>query len=145
MDFLTQDELKTHLYEEIANEITRDDDGIIQDAIDTALAEAMGYLSKYDVALILAPVALVNRNKKLLSIVKDIASWHLLRLANPNIELALHRVNYDYAIDWLQRVQKGTIVPDLPLPTTETDPEGTTGESDGNVKWKSNNKRNNHF
>jgi hypothetical protein len=47
-NFLFPDELKTHVYEENANEITRNDDNIIDEAIDTAIEECKGYLTKYD-------------------------------------------------------------------------------------------------
>ncbi len=145
MAFLSQDELKTHLYEEITNEITRDDDDIIDQAIATAIDEAKGYLSKYDLAATFDDVEPAERNRSLLSTVKDMAAWHLIKLSNPNIELKWRRMLYEDALAWLRGVQKGSIAPALPLPTANTDASGTTGETDGAIKWKSNPKRNNHF
>lgn len=139
-NFLTQGELKTHLYEEVANEITRNDDSIIGDAIDTAIDEIKGYLTKYDTVACIDNVTPQNRNKKLLSICKDIASWQLITLCNVNIDYDKRKELYELAIDWLVKVQKGNTVPNLPL---LNQPSTTTPVS--NVKWRSNPKRNNHF
>ena len=142
--FLTSDELKTHVYEEIVNEITRDDDDIITQAIQTAIDEAKGYLTRFDLEAIFDDPEPDERNRMLLATIKDLAAWHLIKLANPNIDIEFRRMLYEDALRWLKGVQKGDI--DVALPTPDnTDDEGVIGESDGAVKWKSNPKRNNHF
>ena len=55
----------------------------------------------------------------LLIFLKDIAAWHLVNICNPNIDLKLRKERYDRAITWLKDVQKGNVVPDLPLLTNE--------------------------
>lgn len=157
MDYLPIADLKTHVYSEIVDEIVREDDAIITEAIATAVDEVKGYLSKFDMPNIFTFIAnpeeptytnavwLENRNKKLLSVVKDVAAWHLVRLSNPNIELPLRKLNYEFALDWLMGVQKGKIDPLLPLPVPTTTPLGNGGNLDGTIKWESNTKRNNHF
>jgi phage gp36-like protein len=81
------------------------------------------------------------RNKKLLSVAKDVATWHLIRLANVNMEYELRRQFYEDAIDWLQAVQAGKIdalLPILVIPPNQT-PQGN------GIKWGSNTKRSNHM
>lgn len=157
MDYLPNAELKTHLYDEITQEIVRDDDAIITEAIATAVDEVKGYLTKYDLPNIFTFIPIVdtptytievwtaNRNKKLLSVVKDVAAWQLLKLSNPNIELPLRKLNYEFALDWLKGTQRGQIDPLLPLPNPSNTPLGNGGDLDGTIKWESNAKRNNHF
>lgn len=143
MDFLSIAELNTHLYEEISDEITREEDSIVQEAIDTAIDEVKGYIAKYDLDTIFEPDALEDRNKKLLSVTKDIAVWHVIILGNPNIEIAIREKRYIAAVDWLKGVQKGAIDPLFPMPTTI--PVTGNGSDEGAIKWRANDKRNNHF
>jgi phage gp36-like protein len=141
-NFLTAGELKSHIYEEIANEITRNDDSIIDDAIDTAIDEIKGYLTKYDLVACIDTVLPANRNKKLLSVAKDLATWYLIHLCNVNIDYEKRRDLYDNAVMWLSGVQKGKIVPELPVATIAgTNPAQPTNP----IKWQSNPKRNNHI
>ncbi len=140
-NFLTAGELKTHMYEEVVNEITRNDDSIIDDAIDTAIDEIKGYLRKYDLDACINNVAPDNRNKKLLSVCKDLAAWYLIHLCNVNIDYDKRRDLYDNAVMWLSGVQKGNIVPELSLPAVNE----ATPQANQSVKWSSNTKRNNHY
>ena len=48
MAFLTIQELNTHLHDEQVETITRGDETIAQAAIDAAIAEAKGYLTRFD-------------------------------------------------------------------------------------------------
>lgn len=140
MAFLTIAELKTHLYEEIQQEVVRADNDIIQAAIDTAIDEVKGYLSGYDLETIFNPADPADRNKKLLSVTKDIAAWELLKLCNPNIEIEFRKQLYEFALAWLKLVQMGRVTPALPRP--EDDPNNPY---DGTINWSSNNKRRNQF
>lgn len=140
-NFLTPGELKSHIYEEVANEITRNDDSIIDTAIDTAIDECKGYLSKYDLVATFDTVLPAARNKKLFSVCKDIAAWQLINLCNVNINYEKFSSLYELAILWLAGVQKGQIVPALPLPATNP-----VSPQDGKpIKWSSNPKKNNHI
>lgn len=140
-NFLTAGELKTHMYEDTVNEITRNDDTIIEDAIDTAIDEIKGYLRKYDLDACINNVSAENRNKKLLSVCKDLAAWYLIHLCNVNIDYQKRMNAYDNGVMWLSGVQKGTIVPELPLPEIDED----APQANQSIKWKSNPKRNNHY
>lgn len=136
--FLTKEELKTHLYDENVNVISREDDTILTAAIDAAIAEAKGYLAAFDREQVFSQTE-SERNALLLVFVKDIAVWHFINLCNAGTEIELRRHRYDRAIDWLKSVQKGDVSPDLPTVQDET------GATPGIVKFGSNPKRNQHF
>lgn len=139
MAFLSIPELNTHLYGEVVEEITRTQDEIAQSAIDAAISEAFGYLSAYDTAAILLQEG-AARNASLLLFIKDIAVWHFINLANPAVEMELRKDRYEKAIDWLEKVQAGKIVPALPVPTPpEGAPENTF------IRFGYSSKRNNYF
>ena len=135
--FLTVDELSTHLYAENIDEITQGDETIAVAAIDTAVSEAKGYLSAYDIVAIFSATG-SNRNPLLLTFLKDIAAWHLINLCNAGSDLKLRQDRYERAIAWLRGVQKGEISPDLQKAETSDEKPGT-------ITFGSNPKRNNHF
>ena len=137
--FLSVDELNTHVRSEAILSISRGDDAIPQAAIDGAISEAKGYLSRFDTAVIFGAVT-NERHQLLLIFLKDIAAWHLVNICNPNIDLKLRKERYDRAIEWLKGVQKGDIVPDFPI---LVDDAGVS--TAGLIKYGSNPKRNQHF
>jgi phage gp36-like protein len=149
MPFLTKEDFKTHLYREIIEEITRNDDTIIAKAIKAAISEAKSYLSRYNlVALFGDPnsIPIVEpevESEHLRNLSIDIACWHLIKLSNPNVNIELFRTGYQDAIKFLEKVMKG-----------QADPEGwpykadnaNTSENENSfVQWSSNRKRSNHF
>lgn len=137
--FITIEELKTHLRSESMASIIRNDETLAQAAIDGAIAEAKGYLSRFDTNLIFQAIT-DDRHQLLVIFVKDIAVWHLVNLVNPNIDLRLRKERYDRAITWLEGVQAGMIVPDFPIALDE---DGINSASI--IKYGSNPKRNQHY
>jgi len=137
--YLTNEEIKTHLYSDNVEVITRGDDTITTAAVDAAVSEAKGYLSAFDRDAIFGALA-EARNALLLTFVKDIASWHLLNLCNAGSDMKLRQDRYERAISWLSAVQKGNISPDLPV-TVSVD--GTTNAQ--GITFGSNAKRESHF
>lgn len=144
MAFLTPEELNTHLYAELVDEITRSDDSIAQMAIDAGVFEMKGYLTGFDIPTIFSAMG-DDRNPLVLTLAKDIAAWHLVCLANPNIDLDLREKRYNNAIAWLKGVQSGKIVPDLPVVEPPIDDEGNPIIQEGKFRWGSNPKRQNHY
>lgn len=145
MPYLVKADLKTHLYDEITDEITRADDEIVATAISQAIAEAKSYLGRYDLLKLFgndttAP-EVVDENLK--SRVKDVAVWRLVRLSNPNISIELAKTNYDDAITWLRDIQKGIAEPDGWIYKID-DTETKYNEND-QVQWHSNHKRHQHY
>jgi phage gp36-like protein len=143
--FISPDELYTHLYTEtreaISGETDPANDRNLAFALDVAISEVKGYLSRYDLDAIFSATG-DARNAMLLLICKDVAVWHYINAANPNCDFQVRRTRYEDAIAWLKGVQSGDIQPDLPLPKDPDtgDEENTTGFLIG-----SNPKRMNHI
>ncbi len=146
---VTVEELSTtSLYPEIIKAITRDNTQAAELQILAAESLTRSYMSKYDCDAIFGTVdkeptykgAALELIKK---VIKIIASYYLVRLANPNVDLELFRLDYQDALDWLKDLQKGDVAPDLPY--KPDDPNTPNDESGDSVAWTSNIKRNNHF
>lgn len=143
MAYLTLQELNTHLHDELVETITRGDYAIAESAIDAAMAEAKGYLTRFDTARIFTASG-SKRNQLLLIFVKDIAVWHLINLCNAGNDLGFRQDRYERAIDWLKGVQRGDVSPDLP----GREPEGgkaDKGDPIGPIAYGSNPKRCQHY
>lgn len=137
--FLTNDEMRTHLYAENIDVIQRGDETILTAVIQGALVEAKGYLTAYDLEKTFGTTG-NERNPLLLIWIKDLATWHFLVLCNAGHELGLRRERYDRAIRWFEGVQAGKIDPDLPKLEDE---DGNAAA--GIIKFGSNPKRGQHF
>jgi phage gp36-like protein len=151
MSFITTAELNTHLYDEQVAEIVRADTAIAPASIDAAIQEMKGYLQAYDTVAIFTAIG-AARNALVLLFCKDIAVWHLIALASPDIEYKLREERYKRAIQWLRDVQQRKTIPELPLvPILPGEGTGETTHSGGNggynsaMSWGSNPKRNNQF
>lgn len=144
MPFLTEQDLYTHLYQEVIDEIKREDEDLPEQCIADAIDEAKAYLSRYDLLKLFGnnTVAPVFVSAMLKNTVKDIACWYIVRKANPNVNLEIFRVAYEDAIKKLTLIMKGQMSPDgwpQPLDTA-------TGEAMGNlIRTKSNTKRSNYY
>lgn len=130
----------THAYNEEIARIVRGNDVITQAAIDAAIEEVQSYLLKdYDVTTIFAATG-ANRSPMLLAIVKDVAIWRLIALANPSVYYEDRKARYEQAIEWLQAVFKG-------MPTTLTkkpEPDPST-DSGAAAAWGSNTRKEQHY
>jgi phage gp36-like protein len=186
MAFLTKQDLYTHLYPEILEEIIRkfvtdydtladfpaigvsngniykdveanalyvwtgtayiitvDPDLIVTKAINSAIAEAKSYLSRYDLIQLFGDSLGEGIQDHLKNLTKDIACWHLIRLSNPNVNLELFRTNYKDAIEFLTKVMKGQADPaGWPYKSDNTD---TDLNENNFVQYSSNPKRTHHF
>lgn len=126
--------MKTHLHQEDVDAISRGDDTLMTAAIDTAMQEAKGYLSKYDKAVIFETTG-TERNALLLTFLKDIAAWHFLVICNAGSDYKIRQDRYDRAVSWLKAVQRGDISPDLPAAETDK----------GTIIFGSNEQKGQHF
>jgi hypothetical protein len=139
-------DLKTKIYPEIQALITRGDADIQLEAIDTAIAEVKMYLSKYDLVQMFGSsvqnVSATFSDSYLSSLVKTVAVWNILRLANPNIQMSVAFTSYEQAISSLKKIQTGMAQPDgWPYKNTigETAPQGDSIYSNSNPQKR------NHF
>lgn len=145
MPYLTKEDLTTHLYAEIIDEIIRDQPALVDKAIAAAISEVKSYLSRYNLVALFGSSIMpaVVEDEHLKNIVKDIACWHLIRLANPNISMELFRTLYEDALKFLTLVMKGQADPAGWLYTA--DDAATAFVEGSGIQWSSNRKRTNHF
>jgi phage gp36-like protein len=133
-------DFRTHIYPEITEVITRSDDTILTIAIANAESEAKSYLNRFDIT---AMFVTGNPDQWLKSLVKDLACWHLIKLANPNINLEIFRTSYEDAKKYFKDVMLGNVEPQgWPL---RVDDAVTTFDESGHISSSSNTKRNNYF
>lgn len=123
---MTVEELGTQLYDYQVEQITGGDEGIALSAISTAQAQVRSYLAtRYDCDAVFAARG-AERDALVLHLVKSLAAYHLVRLANPDAIYERYRDDYRDAIDILTRLSDGTSVADLPrIQTTSGQPAGT--------------------
>lgn len=98
-----------------------------------AIEEVSGYLrSRYDVKKIFAATG-SERNQIIVLRTSDVALYHLSAWLPNKMGHEIRKERYELALKWLEGVQAGKIIPDLPTVT------GEDGEEDMNnpVKWGS--------
>lgn len=137
--YISPTEITTHLGAEQIEAISDGDETMLTAAIDAGTQEAKSYLKAYDIAAELAKTG-TERNALLVIFIKDIAVWHFINICHVNTSLELRQDRYKTALAWLKAVQKGEVLPDLPMI------EAADGES--NIlpyKVSSNPKRTNHI
>lgn len=141
MAYITPAELTTHLGTVQIETISDGDETMLLAAIDGAVSEMRGYLvQKYDIDTETKKTG-EARNPLLLIFVKDMSVWHFVNICNVSTSLELRENRYNRAVSWLKAVQKGDVIPDLPVKTSaDGTPDNTTPFVVG-----SNPKRTNHI
>lgn len=140
--YVAVDTSKTYIWTDTAyEEITPFD--LVAEAIAASLAEAKGYLRKYDLDALFGSTPTVT-DANLKSKVKDLACWHLIKLANPNVNIAMFRTAYEDARDdYFKEIQKGNIDPEGWEYVTDDD---DTNRTEGSGFFStSNDARTNHY
>lgn len=84
-----------------------------------AVEEIAGYLRpKYDTGAVFSASG-TQRNKLVVMYTCDIAIYHMTASTPQKMGMEIRKERYERAIKWLEGVQAGKIVPDLPLATDE--------------------------
>jgi phage gp36-like protein len=84
-----------------------------------AQEEIASYLRpKYDVTAVFAKQG-DDRNELIVMFTCDIALYNMVATLPGKMGLDIRKERYDRAIKWLEGVQEGKIVPDLPVPTDD--------------------------
>lgn len=84
-----------------------------------AIEEVAGYLRpKYDTVTVFSTTG-KERNKLVVMYVCDIALYHMTASAPQKMGMEIRKERYERAIKWLEGVQAGKIVPDLPIAVDE--------------------------
>lgn len=147
------EELETELYPEIVGVITRSNPEEVKAHIRAAEDFAKAYLFKYDLIALFGtetePPTVGDEFLK--KAIKIIASYFLVRKANPNVSLELFRQDWELIIGnehipgWLTNIKNGTINPDWPLKPDDPNTPDDESLMHQDVFWKSTEKRTQRF
>lgn len=112
--FLSQSDYMAQIQPEIKQAVSGDQ-SIWSASELQAEEEITGYLrNRFKVAEIFNQVG-TARNARIVMLMVDVVLYHIhSRIAPRNIP-EIREVRYEQAIEWLKAVNKGTIVPDLPM------------------------------
>lgn len=145
--FVTEDEMKTVLYEYQVDEITEENLDIVTEGIEAAISEVKAYFHAsnnrremanltaqqynayklYDVDEIFSKTG-DNRNKFVMRLVERVAAWNICELANPDIIYERVKAHYDNSIKTLEKIagmgeyaDSRMVLTDLPSPQPAPD------------------------
>ncbi len=117
MAYILKADLLTKILEDELDEITRDDDTILANALSAAEAELRTYLyDSYDVVAIFAATG-TDRHQLLVQLGADIAIYYLVARLQAGQDTDDRKSRYDRAITWLKAAQKSETYADLPRRT----------------------------
>ena len=120
MSFITQEDFKVVSSEASLKAITGADPDNISNAIAEAQEEVAGYLRpKYDTDRIFSTEG-NGRNRQLVMYTADIALYNMIASLPNRMGYETRKERYERAVKWLEGVQAGKIVPDLPVATDES-------------------------
>ena len=118
--FITQEDFKVVASEAALKVITQADDANANNAIQEAVEEIAGYLRpKYDCDKVFSAIG-NDRNRQIVMYAADIALYNMIAAQPQRMGSDVRKERYERAIKWLEGVQAGKIVPDLPIATDET-------------------------
>lgn len=125
--FITEEDYKVVIGEAALKVISQTDEANRANAETEAQEEISGYLRpKYDCVAIFAAEG-DERNRQIVMYTCDIALYHMVSAMPQKMGSEVRKERYERAIKWLEGVQAGKIIPDLPCATDEQG--NTVGES----------------
>ena len=139
--FITVEDFKTVVDNKTLDVINQSDPANLERAVGYAIEEISGYLrgmqpaktgtQPYDIAAIFAATG-NDRNRQLVMYACDVALYHLISWLPQKMGFEIRQLRYERAIAWLEDVQAGKVILDVPLI-----PE-TSDENDPNpIRWGS--------
>lgn len=130
--FISQDDFKVVASDVSLKALSQATPENIENAIAEAQEEVAGYLRpKYDVAAIFAQQG-GERNRQVVMYTADIALYNMSAALPQRMGYDTRKERYDRAIGWLEDVQAGRIVPDLPVVANA---DGTPAAPGGILSW----------
>lgn len=125
--FITEEDYKVVIGDTALKVISQTDEANRNNAEAEAQEEISGYLRpKYDCEAIFSAEG-NERSRQIVMYTCDIALYHMVSAMPQKMGSEIRKERYDRAIKWLEGVQAGKIIPDLPLAVNA---EGKlTGES----------------
>lgn len=117
--FITEEDYKVVIGDAALKVITQTDEANRTNAEAEAIEEISGYLRpKYDCVAAFATEG-EQRNRQLVMYACDIALYHMVSAMPQKMGSEIRKERYERAIKWLEGVQTGKIIPDLPLAIDE--------------------------
>lgn len=125
--FITEEDYKVVIGETALKVVSQTSEENRNNAEAEAQEEIAGYLRpKFDCKAIFAAEG-TDRNRQIVMYACDIALYHMTSSIPQKMGMEIRKERYERAIKWLEGVQAGKIVPDLPLATDEEgEPTGST-------------------
>ena len=113
--FVTDQDYKIVIGEQALKVVSQISEENRANAETEAIEEVAGYLRpKYDTTAVFSAAA-KERNRLVVMYTCDIALYHMTASAPQKMGMEIRKERYERAIKWLEGVQAGKIVPDLPL------------------------------
>lgn len=119
MSFITEEDYRVVIGEAAMKLITQCSDEVRANAEAESIEEISGYLrTKYDTQATFSAEG-DSRNRQIVMITADIALYHMASAMPQKMGSEVRKERYERAVKWLEGVQSGRIVPDLPPSTGE--------------------------
>ena len=138
--FLTTDDYKAVVDARTLDVINQSDPENLTRAEGYAIDEISSYLraaqsnktgiSPYDVETIFAATG-DARNRQIVMYTVDVALYHLIAWLPQRIGFEIREIRYKRAIEWLESVQAGKVILDVPL---VLDPDDSDSEAGGSIR-----------
>ncbi|WP_407479954.1 hypothetical protein [Elizabethkingia anophelis] len=150
---ITKEDLKTDMYPEVIEMITRSDDEEVKTHIKSAVDFTKSYLFKYDLKALFGTDTTepTVEDESLKKAIKIITAYFLVRKANPNISLNLFREDWMLWVGtkeepgYLYEIRNGDLNPDWPYRPDDPDTPEDESKINDDVYWDSTKKRVNRF
>ncbi len=116
--------------------ITQSQPEVVDQAELEAIEEVCGYLRpKYDVEAVFSARG-EDRNARVVMVTVDVALYHMVASQPQRMGYEIRETRYKRAVEWLEDVSSGKVVPDLPLAggADASAPDG--GELTWGARWK---------
>lgn len=127
--FINPEDYKVVIGDAAFKTVSQADPSLVENAEAEAVEEMSGYLRPvYDTAAIFSASG-SDRNRLVVMYTADIALYHMSAALPQKMGSEVRKERYDRAIRWLEGVQSGRIVPDLPLAEDSSDCSGSIGTS----------------
>lgn len=119
--FITEEDYRVVIGDAAMKTVSQSSPENIENAELEAVEEISGYLRPvYDTAAIFSATG-ADRNRLIVMYTADIALYHLIASQPQRLGSEIRKERYERAIEWLEGVQSGKIIPDLPRADENTD------------------------
>lgn len=119
--FISKEDFKVVIGDSAFKVVSQESPEIIGNAVSEAVEEISGYLRPvYDTVAIFSAEG-SHRNRLIVMYTADIALYHLSASQPARMGGEIRKERYERAIRWLEGVQSGRIVPDLPIVENDID------------------------